>query len=793
MKQFRLIISLLIILLCSETIIAQERKITGKAINIDTEEPVQGIDIHIKGTAKVAKTDMNGRFSLMISDTIQNIKFGDIPYMVIQNVEIVNENQYNLWLAHIDSVDIFDLPLEALMNIKVVTAAKHEQKISDIPASVVLITREEIEQYGYTTLDEIFQNVPGFFTMQSYGAADFVFGVRGFFSSNNRNVVIMVNGVSQINDFTNDFKLHEINVPVEAIDRIEIIRGPMSVIYGNNAVFGAINIITDDMKDKTDVVTSMYGSRNTQKLATTVHSAHDDFHVNFHLGYFHTDGIAQDVKKMVHETITNANGEEIPNPLWNKTTKGLYNRTEKYANVNGKIKHLLFDVTYTETEKGHSYFTFPPSRYWFSPIAARISAGYKRKISDKFSIHAKGMYNITRAEARFKLHSANDYGPLLNDCSAYQTEINGFISPRPDLDITVGLYSKIITKNTERYDITASGGGTLERAYMCLLPGEKMINYAGFSQISYSPLEKLQLVGGIRLDKYEPYELFITRKTGTPEEVGYYATNKIVDDVNIIPRAAILFHLTSKHSFKFLYGNAINHAPAISNLDVLIFNVMNNKNEPFLKPEKIHTLELNYIATPTENMLINFSLFRNTLNDLLIREVKFEPVTEAYSPITTNAGKAETLGTEFSFSWENKKWNTNISLTYQKTENKRAGYEHIKAGFSPNLMANAKICYAITKDFSIALTGKYIDEMYPFWLGNPQTGNYQGDKTDAFVLINGNIRKDNFFVEGLYANFRLYNIMDTDCIYPTHEVQLWATKGIIGRGRECMFSVGYTF
>ena len=66
---------------------------------------------------------------------------------------------------------LFDLPLNELMNVEITTAGKTREKIKDIPASVVIVTRKEIERYGYTTLTDILENVPGLYNIYSYNGA----------------------------------------------------------------------------------------------------------------------------------------------------------------------------------------------------------------------------------------------------------------------------------------------------------------------------------------------------------------------------------------------------------------------------------------------------------------------------------------------------------------------------------------------------------------------------------------------------------------------------------------------
>ena len=126
------------------------------------------------------------------------------------------------------------------------SASRWEQSIYEIPASTIVISREEIEQNGYLTLQEILENVPGLFTVDQRYTSGVTIGTRGFWTDFSRNVMIQLNGINMLNDRRNDYPLDKINVAVESIDKIEIVRGPMSVIYGDGAFFGVINIITND-------------------------------------------------------------------------------------------------------------------------------------------------------------------------------------------------------------------------------------------------------------------------------------------------------------------------------------------------------------------------------------------------------------------------------------------------------------------------------------------------------------------------------------------------------------------
>ncbi len=124
-------------------------------------------------------------------------------------------------------------------------ASKHEQEIGEAPSSVSLVTADEIRKYGYRTLADILANIRGFTVTNDRNYA--YLGARGFNRPGDYNsrFLVLVDG-HRINDNIYDSALigTEGVIDVDLIDRIEIIRGPSSSLYGNNAFFGVISIIT---------------------------------------------------------------------------------------------------------------------------------------------------------------------------------------------------------------------------------------------------------------------------------------------------------------------------------------------------------------------------------------------------------------------------------------------------------------------------------------------------------------------------------------------------------------------
>ena len=174
------------------------------------------------------------------------------------------------------------------------SATRKVEPISIIPASLVVITRQDIQSQGWGTLEEILSHIPGMYQINDYlwfGTDSY--GVRGFFSSGSfSTMTVMVNGVSQKEDWYNSFPLSKINVPVEAIDRVEVIRGPMSVVYGSNAFLGAINIITNqDVKSSQGV--AGIGSNGNYKAFGRIAGEREKVRYTFNAGMFGSRGVEQ--------------------------------------------------------------------------------------------------------------------------------------------------------------------------------------------------------------------------------------------------------------------------------------------------------------------------------------------------------------------------------------------------------------------------------------------------------------------------------------------------------------------
>jgi iron complex outermembrane receptor protein len=141
--------------------------------------------------------------------------------------------------------DLASFALEELLNMEVYSASKFQQRVSEAPSAVTVITAEEIKAYGHRTLADILRTVRGLYV--SYDRSYSYVGVRGFGRPGDYNtrLLLLLDGY-RLNDNVYDGALvgSDFILDVDLIERVEFVPGPGSAIYGSNAFFGVINVIT---------------------------------------------------------------------------------------------------------------------------------------------------------------------------------------------------------------------------------------------------------------------------------------------------------------------------------------------------------------------------------------------------------------------------------------------------------------------------------------------------------------------------------------------------------------------
>jgi outer membrane receptor for ferrienterochelin and colicin len=314
---------------------------------------------------------------------------------------------------------------------------------------------------------------------------------------------------------------------------------------------------------------------------------------------------------------------------------------------------------------------------------------------------------------------------------------------------------------------------------------------------------RFSILGGLRIEQTPSYTINYAVRFDPTGNYQYLARNGTYKYGNpyLIPRLALLYHLTNDHHLKLMYGKAIKQASMGENMDIVRY-----PDRDQLKPANMQTIELNYTGKVAENGFVNLSLFYNNVVNLISRTNQLS--NGEMKLINTNSGKLSTKGFEFSTDWKfAQRLGASLSLILQHSENRQKGYEKIELEYAPTSLAYSTISYRFYKTSTIALSGYYIGSMETYWRPDEITGTTDtrtslqliadgsriGEKSPAYFLLNLNVRLNDLFNKNIYCTLHVHNILGTDVKYPTTRSNDEFEKGTFGYYRYFTVGIGYNF
>ncbi|MBN1384323.1 MAG: TonB-dependent receptor [Elusimicrobia bacterium] len=174
----------------------------------------------------------------------------------------------------------------------VITSTLREQKISQAPSPITLVTKEEIQKRGYRRLSEVLEDVPGFEPLADLN--EVVPAVRGAFSSTTNKVLILVNGHRMNGLFLGRYNIDQF-IGMDAVERIEFVRGGGSALYGAGALLGVINIITKKGAEIDGTLVKVEVGSEGYESSVTYGRKKDDMDILWNVTVVDTDGTEVDV------------------------------------------------------------------------------------------------------------------------------------------------------------------------------------------------------------------------------------------------------------------------------------------------------------------------------------------------------------------------------------------------------------------------------------------------------------------------------------------------------------------
>jgi len=675
---------------------------------------------------------------------------------------------YSIGKAVGDEKPLYQLSLEELMDVEVFSAGKSFELMQNVPASVTVITRNEIEKFGYLTFEEILKNIPGMYLLDN--TESLFIGIRGNASGG---VQVLINGIPwhpSLAKGLHSTEINQFNIPVESIDRIEVIRGPMSVVYGNNAFLGTINVITNNIESAGSMVSASVGNNGVKKAFMRFSQEINGGFYVLNTGHYETDGLSGFYSEMLDDS----QFANLPDEAVNKID-GQVGKKEDSVDFSCKYKKLTANFRYNKTDYGFYPTTVGlggENNIYMTTVHGSLV--YETTIANNTQFRSTGIFSRER-------YYIPEMSLLTPETVANQKQISrrseielNIIHKEDKFEFLGGYRYRLVDDLSNRFFIQLSPD-SLPLADFYKDIGAVKTNEL-FAQLSYNFNDKLSLTSGVRyLRLPEAYSMFVTYNSLNESE---YLETPIKDRNQFTGRLALVYSANDNNVIKFMVGSAAQDRDEFA----------------FSDPEKITTYEINHVIT-NDIFQLSSSIFYSNTESIIQRSIVIDQASGTVIDKSDNSGKLKTLGIELSGWYKYREtFIVSGSFSLQRTEDRKFSVE---AGYSPNILAKIKGEYLFGR-CNIALNGYYVGSMKTGYDlidednddGTISIASRMGYDVGGYFNLGFNFRYNK--MNGFYINFNGSNILDKKFHYPANEIANMK-KGLIGQGRIVVLSAGYKF
>jgi len=508
-----------------------------------------------------------------------------------------------------EASDLWDKSLQELLQIKLVTPTAQAQRAAESPAVVSVLTAQQIRDLGVTTLYEALNYLPGVLVTETYFGYSAV-NVRGLLQTHyNNKVLLLVNGHPSREVINGSFHLELI--PIEAVERIEFVRGPGSSLYGTNAFAGVINIITKKGNDPTSrQVTVGGGSFGTVEGSVLWGTNSENLDLMVALGTRNDDGYpyrieaderGQQAELDYENDVTNATAV-LAIGDFTISAAGFHQRKMKFG--------LTPVVDYTG-----------PSRY----EGGFFDVLWERDLSKDFTLNARLRYDeIDRSDT--EVHSFPYDGFLGHANSDTILDSSGSLFGADlSLAYSSGTWGSLLggvvyeQRDADPYLFRFADDGSIH-PHTAFAHSPSAHDISVFGQGLFDLTDRLNAVVGFRFND--------DSDTGS----------------SFVPRLGLVLELAEDVFLKALYAEAY-RTPDFFEKEVETYNVLYGSET--LEPERIRNFDVAVDTALGERYNLRVNAFYLTTSDLIVRVPTNDPdTTGPNASVYTNGGGDKIWGLE---------------------------------------------------------------------------------------------------------------------------------------------------
>lgn len=764
---------LLILLMLISGILSAQTILRGKVISSETSESMVGATVQIEGAGKFATTDGSGIFEISIAKAEPFVLV--VSYVGFTTVrEHFNESAFrkNLEIALTPSVlELSDV---------VVSATRSRQTAMDYPSRINVMSREEISSIPALSADELLRSIPGISVSRSSAfLSSSTVSLRGMGSEQGRTLVL-VDGVP-INK-SDGGTVNWNSLSVSDIQRIEVIKGPGSSIYGGNAMGGIINMITPvPEKNLQGNISQSYGTFDTWQTQAALSGKQDKLFWGVNGMYRTSDGYITTPADEVDEY-------SIPSFL------------DEYL-VNGRLGYnIKLDQTielaggfYTgDRGTGQDY-----TGYGFeNDELAAEDGGYNTydnvngRLMYRKSFSETSQLNVTLYSQRENYQNIRE--SVRNDkITRYDVE-----SFRTDLGLLTALNFDAGKSHAFTVGLDSKNGAVYGND-IYITSTDKVINRGKMLQTGLFVQDEIKVfdspwrvLAGLRYDYAGFYdgEFIVEDPTNETAFLQDYASD--LDDASfnaVSPRLSLQYH--SENQYRVYGGYSRGFRPPV--LDDMcrtgrISGGMKLAN-PELKPEYLDNFEIGGDIFAGKMITISPSVYYSigtdyhayiATGDSLMMSGRMRPIR-----IKDNIGKVEILGAELAVNLKFTE-NINLSLAYSHIDTEIVEYERFNDEIDDDLEGKSLV-YQPNDILNASFTwrNKYVNFFVAYdYKGAQWINDVNSEEIEAYSNIDLQLWRPVY--KGLSASVKVNNLLDDDYV---------DSRNMIAPGRMITAELRYTF
>ena len=537
-------------------------------------------------------------------------------------------------------VDLFDMTLEELMNQEVSGVSRYKQSISDVPNSIQVISKQQITDRGYNDLIDLLKDIPGFDITESAGRFGEFYSFRGV--AGNDRFLVLVNG-HELNPASGTFISLGNSISIRYAERIEIIYGPASAVYGADAFSGIINIVLNEEAAQQDVTASYYanyGSFNTIDAGIeTALKLNDDLSLYLNARLFNSQNFDVAGNSAIYDVILNYPAR------FAKESQQLINDHSIYFKAD--YKNFSFNYYRQQFDEGNAFghnpaiYIYDESNKW-KTSTDMFWGTYKKEFQNAGILSFDLMYKNHVQDESSMFHKWVSFANGTT-YEQYMTgkdkTIQGVLSYNQNISEKFQFIAGMDFENTISIPPYANDE-VLGNSYQYIGENAETIDdeltitenrFAAFGQFLYSPVDFVTILFGSRYDYSSNYE-------------GVFN-----------PRAGLIISPTQTTKLKFIYGKAF-QAPSLfyqyeqfGTPSVVMLSqaeVQKTEQDWKLQNQIVNSYEFSLTQQITENYNFKISAYYNDLTNLIERNLYTTAVYNKYFNSTTGGFRNENIGSQ---------------------------------------------------------------------------------------------------------------------------------------------------